>query len=205
LRGFGLAHGADIPWGDYLFHYTRPTTGPWPGETYRQYLLDLLDAGPLSDRRSALQTLVRIAREGLLRASGRMIRGATPVVSWSSLPPQKLFIMRKWRRTFARWNVEPYGVAMQRGHLRLRGAKPAIYGSEKVYWKLPDSEKYRFQSTRPDLSAAWRHECEWRIAGDLALAAAQPDQVFFFVQTAQEAEKLYGVGGLELTVVATNE
>ena len=204
-RGFCLTFGANVPWRDYLFHYTRACSGPWPGETYLQYLLELLDAGPLSMGRSALDSIVRIAREGLLRASCQMVRGTTPVVCWSSLPPQKLSLMRKWHGPLARWNVEPYGVAVRRDVLRSLGAKPAIYGGEEVYAKLPDSEKYRFQLSRPGQSAAWRHEREWRIANDLALGGLKPEQGFFFVQTAEEVERPYGCSVRDLPVVAIKE
>jgi hypothetical protein len=155
----------DIAWSDYLFHYTRACAGPWPGETYHQYLLNLLDGHPLAGH-SALETLVRIIQEGRIRASSRMVRGQEAVISWSSHPPQELFVMRKWNRALVRWTVEPYGVAVRRDILRTLGAKPAIYGSEQVYSRLVESERYRFQLSR---SASWRHEREWRVRGDLAL------------------------------------
>ncbi|MDR3568015.1 MAG: hypothetical protein P4L43_08315 [Syntrophobacteraceae bacterium] len=204
-RECSLWRGVKLARDTHLFHYTRGCVGPWPGETYRQYLLDLLDAGLLSTGGSALASLARIAREGLLRASCHMIRGKIPVVSWSSVPPHKLFLMRTWRRPFARWNVEPYGVALRRDILRPLGAKPAIYGSEEVYSKLPDSEKYRFQLSRPRPGAAWRQEREWRIANDLLLTEIKPDQGFFFVQTAREAERLYGCTDPGLPVIAMSE
>jgi hypothetical protein len=97
----------DIAWSNYLFHYTRECAGPWPGETYYQYLLSLLDGHPLSGR-SVLETLIRIMQEGLIRASSRMVRGQDAVISWSSHPPQELFVMRKWNRALVRWTVEPY-------------------------------------------------------------------------------------------------
>ncbi|MDR3557460.1 MAG: hypothetical protein P4L55_22105 [Syntrophobacteraceae bacterium] len=208
LRGLDRAPRGNVSQcvsqGDYLFHYTRACGGPWPGETYRQYLLGLLETPSLRGR-SALDVLVRIAREGLLRAGCRMIRGGTPVVCWSSLPPHELFLIRKWRQGFARWTVEPYGVAVRRDVLRSLGAKPAVYGSEQVYSVLPDSEKYRFQVSSSGLSAAWRHEREWRIAEDLALGGIKPHQGFYFVQTTQEAEKLNGSAALGLPVVAMDE
>jgi hypothetical protein len=204
LRGLELAASGNVSPGDYLFHYTRACGGPWPGETYRQYLSELLETVSLRGR-SALDVLERIAREGLLRAGCRMIRGGTPVVCWSSLPPHELFLIRKWRRGLARWTVEPYGVAVRRDVLRALGAKPAIYGNEQVYSVLPDSEKYRFQLSRSGSSAGWRHEREWRIAQDLALGGIEPHQGFYFVQTTQEAEKLNGSAAPGLPVVAMDE
>jgi hypothetical protein len=98
-----------------------------------------------------------------------MVRGEAAVVSWSSHPPAELFAMRKWNRTLARWTVEPYGIAVRRDILRSLAAKPAIYGSEQVYSRLAEPEKYRFQLSRSTPSASWRHEREWRMRGDLSL------------------------------------
>jgi hypothetical protein len=179
----------DIIWGEYLYHYTRASAGPWPGETYREYLLNLFDERLLSGH-SALETLIRILQEGLVRAGSKMVRCNADVISWSSHPPGELFEMRKWNRGLARWTVEPYGIAVRRDILRSLGAKPAIYGSDKSYFLLAESEKYRFQLSDSGPSVSWRHEREWRLRGDLALGKLKPDEGFVFVQTEEERAKL---------------
>jgi len=190
----------DIAWDDYLYHYTRGCAGPWPGEAYREYLLDLFDGGPLSGH-SALETLIRILQEGLIRAGSRMIRGAAGVISWSSHPPRELFVMRKWNRALVRWTVEPYGVAVRRDILRSFGAKPAVYGSDRVYSRLAEPERHRFQLSRAAGAASWRHEREWRILGDLALNAIIPDGGFVFVRTGEEKEKLCNNVNQDMSIV----
>jgi hypothetical protein len=202
-RPLGLYHSSqhdDIAWSNYLFHYTRACAGPWPGQSYHQYLLDLLDAHPLSGH-SALETLIRIIQEGLIRACSLMVRGRAAVISWSSHPPQELFVMRKWNRALVRWTVEPYGVAVRRDILRSLGAKPAIYGSEKVYPRLVESERYRFQLSR---SASWRHEREWRFRGNLTLGKIKSDKGFVFVQTKEEKAKLCSLVNPGLPIVVLN-
>ncbi len=183
-------HG-QITWGDYLYHYTRASAGPWPGETYREYLLNLLDERPLSGH-SALETLIRILQEGLVRAGSKMVRSQAEVSSWSSHPPGELFEMRKWNRGHARWTVEPYGIAVRRDILRSLGAKPAIYGCEQVYSRIAESERYRFQLSRPAPSASWRHEREWRVPGGLALDKIGSHGGFAFVPAKEEKEELCG-------------
>jgi hypothetical protein len=202
-RPRGFYHSSqhdDIAWSNYLFHYTRACAGPWPGETYHQYLVNLLDGHPLSGH-SALETLIRIIQEGLIRASSRMVRGQGAVISWSSHPPQELFVMRKWNRALVRWTVEPYGVGVRRDILRSLGAKPAIYGSEQVYSRLVESERYRFQLSR---SASWRHEREWRVRGGLTLGKIKSDQGFVFVQTKEEKAKLCSHVNSGLPIVVLN-
>ena len=98
--------------------------------------------------------------------------------------------MRKWNRALVRWTVEPYGIAVRRDILRSLGAKPAIYGSEQVYSRLVESERHRFQLSRADKSASWRHEREWRFRGGLTFGKIRPDKGFVFVQTKEEKAKL---------------
>ncbi len=191
----------DIAWDDYLFHYTRGFAGPWPGETYRQYLVNLFDGRPLAGH-SALETLIRILQEGLIRAGFRMVRGRTAVICWSSHPPRELSVMRKWNRALVRWTVEPYGIAVRRDILRSFGAKPAIYGSEQVYSRLAETERYRFQLSCASRSSSWRHEREWRVRGDLALRKIKPDEGFVFVRTGEEKEQLCSNVNSGVSIVA---
>ena len=109
--------------------------------------------------------------------------------------------MRKWNRALVRWTVEPYGVAVRRDILRSLGAKPAIYGSEQVYSRLVESERYRFQLSR---SASWRHEREWRFPGSLTLGKIKSDKGFVFVQTKEENAKLCGHVNPGLPIVVLN-
>ena len=112
--------------------------------------------------------------------------------------------MRKWNRALVRWTVEACGVAVRRDILRSLGAKPAIYGSEPVYSRLAESERYRFQLSCPPKSASWRHEREWRVLGDLALGKLKPDDGFVFVQTEEEKAKLCSHVNPGLSIVALN-
>ena len=86
---------------------------------------------------------------------------------------------------------EEYGVGVRRDILRSFGAKPAVYGSEQVYSRLAEPEKYRFQLSRDSRSASWRHEREWRVRGDLALSRIQSDGASVFVRTCEEKLRLY--------------
>ena len=191
----------DIVWDDYLYHYTRGCAGPWPGEAYRQYLLNLFDARPLSAH-SALETLIRIFQEGFIRAGSRMVRGDKAVISWSSHSPKELFVLRKWNRALIRWTVEPYGIAIRRDILRSLGAKPAVYGTDRVYSRLAESERYRFQLSGASGAGSWRHEREWRMPGNLTLSGIKSDCGFVFVRTVEEIETLRDNVDLKLPIVA---
>ncbi len=117
---------------------------------------------------SALDTLLRILAEGRIRGSHRLVRGLEAVISWTSRPPQELAAIRHWNRTLGRWTFEPYGIAVNRQWLRNLGAKPAIYGADAVFERLPRHERFRFQ-VGDSIRALWRREREWRLLGDLQL------------------------------------
>ncbi|MHC1726378.1 MAG: hypothetical protein AB9866_10275 [Syntrophobacteraceae bacterium] len=187
-------------WDRYLFHYTRSCPGPWPGETYREYLLNLFDGDPLSGH-SALDTLIRTVRERRIRAASRLIRGQEDVISWSSRPPTDIFILRRWNSALIRWTVEPYGIAVRRDLLRSFGAKPAIYGRQEDYSKLPLSEKYRFQLGQ-GLHTSWKHEREWRLRGDLALGKLNTADCFIFVPTYDDERRLAALAAPDLPLVS---
>ena len=125
-----------------------------------------------------------------------------------------------------------YGIAVRRGVLRSLGAKPAVYGDDRVYARLAEPERYRFQLSLSTPSASWRHEREWRLKGDLPLdkifvtsrqVASNEQRVrnsftrnsrpvdpqpgfpgFVFVQTNEEKEKLCSHINSGLPIVALN-
>ena len=129
------SEAVQIEWGEYLYHYTRTCAGPWPGETYREYLAGLLAGNPLCAH-SAIDTLIRILLEGRIRACSRMIRGKEEVISWSAHPPHEISKLRKWNPALIRWTVEPFGLAVRRDCLRSLGAKPVVYGQDETFRKL---------------------------------------------------------------------
>ncbi len=182
-----------IDWSRFLCHYTRACAGPWPGETYEEYLLALLDETP-HGRHSALDTLVRILLEGRIRASTKLLRGDVPAVSFTSLSPYGLHRLRQWNRVLARWTVEPYGIAVDRGILKRAGARPVIYGAAKVYEQLTERDRFRFQKHEPP-GALWKHEREWRLPRDLLLDEIPEHRRLALVPTEEEARSLATVVG----------
>ncbi len=190
----------DPNWDNYLYHYTRACPGPWPGESYRDYLLKLLDNDVLSGH-SALDTLARILLEGIIKAGSRLIKGREEVVCWSSHPPKDLFILRKWNNALVRWTVEPYGIAIKRDLLRSMGARPVIYGRSNDHSRLPASERYRYQLAQ-GIHTSWRHEREWRLRGDLSLSALKPKDYFIFVPGNNDMERLAGLTSMDLPLLS---
>ena len=179
---------------DLLTHWTRGVYGPWSGETKADYFnsLTLCKSG---NPRDGFATLSHIAAEGILRGEGRMVRGGTPVISFTQLDPAAALQGMRYRSALARWNYEPYGIALPRTTLEGLGAKPVIYGNRDDFNNLSPELKPFFQYIGQDEKAEpargidWSREREWRLTGDLDIASLK-DQAMLIVPTVRESERL---------------
>ncbi len=170
----------------FLYHYTRSCPGPWPGQTIGEYWRSLIngcnDAG-----HTALDTLARILREGVIRAGNKLTRGETRVVCFSECEPSLLRNIVKWRPGLVRWSFEPYAIGIRRASLMKLGALQVIYGKDEDYVKLSESVKHLFQ-VKMTSSNDWSLEKEWRIVGDITLNAVSCSDIVVIVATMEEEE-----------------
>ncbi|MBF0530904.1 MAG: hypothetical protein HQK55_16875, partial [Deltaproteobacteria bacterium] len=171
-----------------LVHFTRACPGPWPGQGLADYYESLV-AGREGAAHTAFDTLKRILAEGRLKASGRLIRGSFPVISFTSNGPTGLANLVRWRRTWQRWTVEPYGLIISRKKLRTLGATPVIYGDGQTWSRLPPNQRYRFQMSSSG-GQEWRAEKEWRLSGDLELSLFASTELTIVLPSMREAEEI---------------
>jgi hypothetical protein len=157
----------DEPW-PWVVHYTRARPGELPGEPRWEYLRTLAEsADPLFH--GARRVLERILREGRIRASGRLVRGGTPAVSFTDAPPAEVARLCRWVRHLGRWNFEPYGIGLRRAAAVALGVRPVVYGPPALFDTLPREERHLFQTTGTRRGADWTAEREWRARGDVDL------------------------------------
>ncbi len=161
--------------GPTLAHFTRSTDGPWPGQSYSDYLQDLWQGG-LRAQRDGAAALWRIVSHYQVLGSSRLIRGAFPVVSLTAVSPDKIGELHRYRAHLIRWDFEPWGIVFDRNWLVQKNAHAVKYLSSSSYRNLPAEEKPYFQKHEPphcDYSA----EEEWRIVGNLDFSTAPRDAV----------------------------
>jgi hypothetical protein len=176
----------------FLTHWTRRTTGLWPGETKAEFL----DGYILSESpdRSAFGTLKQIARDRKLRASSDGIRAKQPVISFTAVPLPELSQRRSFQTHRNRWDFELYGVCISSDLLETDfGVRAVIYGDNDIWSNLPDIDQPFFQqasSETPSGQIDWTQEKESRHVGDLDLATIPSDRLFLFVATNREAALL---------------
>lgn len=170
---------------EYLFHYTRACPGPWPGQSLAEYLQSLINGYPCAGH-TAFDTLCRILKEQLIRASNRLVRGKIPLVSFTSCLPDELAKIRKWNSALIRWTFEPYGIGIRKNILKEMGAQPVIYTSETEFRILPEDDKFRFQPHQPP-KIDWSLEKEWRIPANVSLNHLSPEDMVIVVSTPEES------------------
>jgi len=174
---------------DYLTHWTRSCVGPWPDESRAEHFERILTES--DDQRGGLDTLSKIFRENVIRASGRLIRGRYPVVPFTERSPEDLPDLIRWRAGLRRWTFEPYGIALKKSGLIQMGARPVIYGDLNDFDGLSEADRPFFQIAASG-KRDWRGEKEWRIQGDLELRAFQDDEIVVFVHSRGETQQIMG-------------
>lgn len=169
-----------------LWHFARAMPGPWPGQIPHEYFADLVRRRP-GAAHSGLDTLARILVEKKIRASSKIIRGGFPVVCLTEAAPATILSSRQFRSTLVRWDFEPFGIGIDIDSARHMGARAISYLPSDRYAELPEADRPFFQKSEPG-AKDFRHEREWRIAGDVDLAALRPAQVFVVIPADDEKE-----------------
>ncbi len=136
----------------------------------------------------ALDNLVAILRERVVRGSSRMLLGGHRAVCLFDAPPTELgrLLARANRRRY-----QPFGIALDRRYAFTMGARPVIYlPLNEARALLPPDEMWRV--VRLDLMrpspVEWTFEREWRVRGDLPLP---PAGAVALVQSWRDVADLY--------------
>ena len=185
-------------WG-FLTHSTRACPGPWPGDSFPQYVDSLLEARAEADH-SALSTLMRIVAQKELIGSGRTIRGGGRVVSFTAIPLSELPTLRRFRPHRVHWDFEPYGICVRREWLSNRGARPVQYADESAWPQLSEQQRPFFQRALGESGIDWTVEQEWRVEGDLSLHDVPSTDVILFVPHFEAAKSLAAVTSWPITL-----
>jgi hypothetical protein len=186
-----LANYAATDW-DFLTHCTRAPAGPWPEQSEKDYIDELLTQ-LCPEKRSPLTALSRILTGNRIMGTSAAIRGGTRTVCFTAVPLEELHRLRVFQPQRQRWDFEPYGICIRQSWLEACGARPVIYGDDDDWESLCADDRPFFQLTetrRGNRRRSWTKEKEWRHVGDIELAAISADNAVVFVPTQCEAESL---------------
>jgi len=178
-----------------LVHYTRRCHGPWPGQPLQDYLEDVL-GGAEDIEHTAFQTLLRILREGRIRAGRRLIRGSVDTVSFTECEPGEIRRLIRWHSALVRWSFEPYGIVFPKALLEEMGAVSVLYGDERTYEELDETQKFRFQYLDPGRTD-WSREKEWRHKGDVMFSDVPKGRLRIVAPSDEEAAVIWRESGIE--------
>jgi hypothetical protein len=170
--------GAAIDPPKCLWHLTRSSPGPWPGQSREEFFRDLVENAP-GAAHSARDALARILRENRIRASGRMYRGGFPMVAFTEAAPAELLSARRFRPPLARWDFEPVGIGVRFVSAVAAGLRQVSYLSPDAYDALGEEERPFYQKSEPGRIKT-EHEREWRHRGDVDLSRIPLEDQFLY-------------------------
>ena len=168
----------------WLFHWTRSNPGRWPDEPPWRFYHDLL-ASPSAYVRDARATLKRMVLEGRLSGTIWRMPSGEKAVSFSAAPPSEMLSLMRWRKRYAHYSFEPYGLAVAKSALESLGARLVTYYPTGCPPK-GDIDRLFFQSA--GRQGDWRVEREWRLRGDLELKGLDLREVALIVPDPLEKE-----------------
>ncbi len=176
-----------IEW-NYITHWTRSVSSPWPGEYDADYYRELATANGVYPR-TAFDTLKNILGEGIIRATSWRMPAARPMVSLTEKHPKDIVDIMIWRSKLVRPNFEFYGIAIEKEELKKYGARQVIYGTVEDRKLLSLQDRLYFQ-TLSKKGANWPEEEEWRYNGNLELTGINPEKMIVLVRNSSEKEKI---------------
>ncbi|MBN2382945.1 hypothetical protein JXQ70_08695 [bacterium] len=175
---------------NFIWHYTRPHQGPWPDQSWQEYIFSLITADPSSGH-NALDSLCHILTSQKLFASTAMIKGGYPVVCFSEVTPVGLSTIRRYQRSLGRWNLQPYGLGIRKELARELDVCPVIYGPQALFQELTAPSRFLFQQDIGQRSGLdWWREKEWRCLGDFDLSLIQPKDLLIYASTKRNTHRI---------------
>ena len=122
------------------------------------------NADPSKHREEAFVNLCSILKEKRLRGGTGFIKGSHHCVCFSEAPIGKLSHLLA-ERSEGKFKYQPYGILVDKVWLYKLGGRPAIYGPDPDYEKLPEEMRYRhvrfWLSEKGAIDHTW--EREWRL------------------------------------------
>jgi hypothetical protein len=144
-------------------------------------------------RTEAFKTLYKILKTGTLIGGAGFIKGSHKCVCFSEAPIGALSQILSSKDSSV-FKYQPYGVLVSKDWLYAKGGRPAIYGPDADYAKLPDDMQYRHVRFELACSSPVDHtwEREWRIRTNNLLIT--PSDVTVVVPTRDVVEALRAHG-----------
>lgn len=171
---------------DFLFHWTRAASRPWPTERPIDFYRAIIESTVYP--RTAFDTLRNILTTGIAVSSRHMPKGIS-TVSFSALPPAQVIPLMRWRQRYREMSFEPYAIGIRKEAALRAGIKPVEYFERGNLRKLESADdRWRLQSI--GVKTDWRQEAEYRYPGDIPLNQFTASDRVIIVSNVEEAATL---------------
>jgi hypothetical protein len=170
--------------GEYLIHWTRSATAPWPTERCCDYYCALAETSEYA--RSGFATLCNMLRCGRIVGSARHLPRGVRAVCFSNNSVARMVPLMRWRMRYRQLSFEPYGIGIHRAAAEALGVEPVCYYARGGGAMIAPSEAWRYQSLGK--RGQWGVEGEYRLLGDVVLGSIEPGALVVLCATAREAE-----------------
>jgi len=167
----------------FIIHWTRSSTGPWPGERLYDYYNAVLNSPTYP--RTAFHSLQNILRVRKIFASSSHMPGNVSVVSFSASSPVDFIPLMRWRSRYRQMSFEPYGIGIEREYALATGMRRVTYTKKK---SNDGNGRWLVQSA--GVKGNWEPEKEYRYKGDYDLSRTPGDKLAAFCLYKHEADSL---------------
>lgn len=185
--------------GNYLFHYTRQPSQPWPDELLFDYYYAISESSTYP--RSAFATLLRIVEMKKIIGSCKNIPDNFSVTAFTALNPNDMTKLIRWRKRYHQMSFEPYAIGFDKSLAVESDIVPVIYYDTSSKIEINEKRSWRYQS-RGKITD-WSDEKEFRFLGDFNFSNVPADKMILITRFKNEAEQLQkktGIRSLSFTI-----
>ncbi len=144
-------------------------------------------------------SLCRILASQVIYGGGQLIRGGRPVCCFTGVPLCEFRDRRVFRPHLARYDFEPYGIAVRCEALKRLGGLPVRYVPAEALTRAERDE--RAWMVVGDSARNWQDEQEWRVVGNVDLRQLSPDEAVVFVPSQEDAEVVCRLSRWPVTIL----
>lgn len=166
---------------EYLYHWTRASEGPWPGQLFCDYYESVFTSRSFPG--SAFATLKNILFQRKIFASSRHMPSGVAVVSFTGASPAEFAPLMRWRSRYREMSFEPYGIGIEKQAALQCGFARVKYFDKPG--KTPCDERWIHHSAGK--TGSWIIEDEYRHCGDFDLQGISPDKLICLCYSETEA------------------
>lgn len=180
---------------DYIIHWTKTSKDKWHHERQSDYYSDVLHSDNYP--RKAIDTLNNILKLKTIYATPTHMPQNIPTVSFTSLTPQQMIPLFKWRSRYQEMSFEPYGIGIKKNIAVSKKIQEVLYYEKSDSHNVLNSNSDVWLTQSKGMYTNWESENEFRHLGDFHFAEINKNDIILFTRYKKEADQLYKLTGFQ--------